>query len=70
MVELKIGLTNRQLSIMTLQLRILLGITLWLAGVILDVLLLPYVFILIYTGMAFTFFEVTKWLLVKENTAD
>jgi hypothetical protein len=52
---------------MTLQLRILLGITIWLGGVILDALLFPYGFILIYIGIALTFFEVVKWLLEREN---
>jgi small-conductance mechanosensitive channel len=52
---------------MALQLRILLGITIWLGGVILDALLFPYVFALIYIGIALTFFEVIKWLLEREN---
>jgi hypothetical protein len=52
---------------MTLQLRILLGIAIWLGGVILDALLFPYVFVLIYIGITLTFFEVIKWLLETEN---
>jgi hypothetical protein len=41
----------------------------WLCGTILDTMLIPYVFILIYIGTAITFFEVTKWLSVKQNRA-
>ncbi len=52
---------------MTLQLRILLGIVAWLAGVVLDILLFPFAFILIYGGIIFTCFEVIKWLRVIDN---
>jgi len=52
---------------MTIQLRILLGIVIWLCGVVLDAMLIPYLFILIYIGAALTFFEIVKWLMVKEN---
>ena len=52
---------------MTLQLRILLGIVAWLAGVVLDILLFPFAFILIYGGVIFTCFEVIKWLSVFDN---
>jgi hypothetical protein len=52
---------------MIIQLRILLGIVIWLCGVVLDAMLIPYLFILIYIGAALTFFEIVKWLMVKEN---
>jgi hypothetical protein len=52
---------------MTIQLKILLAITIWLTGVILDALLFPYVFVLIYIGIALTSFEVIKWLIEREN---
>jgi hypothetical protein len=52
---------------MNLQLKILLGIITWLAGVILDTLLVAYTYIFIYIGAAWTFFEIAKWLQLKEN---
>jgi hypothetical protein len=56
-----------QIKRMTTQLRILLGIIIWLCGVVFDALLIPYFFILIYVGSILTFFEIIKWLRTKEN---
>lgn len=52
---------------MNLQLKIILGIVIWLAGVICDIMLLPYLFVFIYIGAVWTFFEVGKWLRSKAN---
>jgi hypothetical protein len=52
---------------MTIQTKILIGILIWLGGIILDGMLIPYLFIFIYAGFTLTFYGIIEWLLIKEN---
>lgn len=52
---------------MSVRLKIFFGIVIWIAGLTLDVMLIPYGFLLIYIGVAWTFFEIGKWVMKKEN---